>query len=207
MTKKSLIILLLLVTMGVSAQIKVEVSETVELMGILSRMAGFQEYCHDMGGQYTKDTEAWFAPYKTHPIINYYQELRAKYGISHDAVMTMAIHIAIDGGKLKFLADEEGHLVRWKGIDVDSFVVRLNQFYSDTRFHDFFQQRSEIKMKQANALDQVRSRKCSPLPGTMSINRRARPTRKVLTMLQHSSTSSITPLSIPCLTTITTLHC
>ena len=115
MTKKTLIcllfivyILLLLVTMGVSAQIKVEVSETVELMGILSRMAGFQEYCHDMGGQYTKDTEAWFAPYKTHPIINYYQELRAKFGISHDAVMTMAIHIAIDGGKQKFLADEEG---------------------------------------------------------------------------------------------------
>lgn len=144
MTKKCLIILSLFVTMGVSAQIKVEVSETVELMGILSRTAGFQEYCHDMGGQYTKDTEAWFAPYKAHPIINYYQELRAKYGISHDAVMSMAIHIAIDGGKLKFLADEEGPLVRWKGVDVDSFVVRLNQFYCDTRFHTFFQEHQQF---------------------------------------------------------------
>jgi hypothetical protein len=41
-----------------NAQIKVEASETVELMAILSRTAGFSEYCMDMGGQYTKDTEA-----------------------------------------------------------------------------------------------------------------------------------------------------
>ena len=39
-----------------NAQIIVEASETVELMAILSRTAGFREYCMDMGGQYTKDT-------------------------------------------------------------------------------------------------------------------------------------------------------
>ena len=40
-----------------NAQIIVDASETVELMAILSRTAGFREYCMDMGGQYTKDTE------------------------------------------------------------------------------------------------------------------------------------------------------
>ena len=49
-------------------------------MGILSRTAGFQEYCHDLAGEYTKDTEAWFAPHKTHPTIAYYQDLRANCG-------------------------------------------------------------------------------------------------------------------------------
>ena len=141
MNKKTIITALLaILTLGTSAQIKVEVSETVELMGILSRMAGFQEYCMDMGGQYTKDIEAWFAPYKSHSIVKYYQDLRTKYGISHDAVMTMAIHLAIDGGKLKMMADEAGSLDRWRSVDVDSFVVRLNQFYADTRFHDFYKQ-------------------------------------------------------------------
>lgn len=45
---------LLAFTLRVEAQIKVEVSETVELMSILSRMAGFREYSMDMAGQYTK---------------------------------------------------------------------------------------------------------------------------------------------------------
>ena len=142
MKKNIITALLLILTLGASAgsQIKVEVSETVELMGILSRSAGFQEYCMDMGGQYTKDTEAWFAPYKSHSIIKYYQDLRAKYGISHDAVMAMAIHLAIDGGKLKLLADEADAMDRWRNVDVDSFVVCLNQFYTDTHFHDFYKQ-------------------------------------------------------------------
>ena len=42
------------------AQLKVEVSEAVELMSILSRTAGFEEYSKDLAGQYTKDTEEWF---------------------------------------------------------------------------------------------------------------------------------------------------
>ena len=46
------------------SQIKSEVSETVELMGILSRTAGFEEFSNDLAGQYTKDTEAWFAQYR-----------------------------------------------------------------------------------------------------------------------------------------------
>ena len=71
--------MLILTIFPASAQqnlIKVEVSETVELMAILSRMAGLREYNMDMAGQYTQDTEAWFSPYKGHPIIAYYQGLR-----------------------------------------------------------------------------------------------------------------------------------
>ena len=52
-----LLLVLLAVVTSANAQIKVEASETVELMAILSRTAGFREYCMDMGGQYTKDTE------------------------------------------------------------------------------------------------------------------------------------------------------
>lgn len=133
-------ILLAALTLASTAQIKPEVSETVELMSILSRTAGFQEYCMDMGGKYTKDTEERFAPFKNHPVVTYYQELRAKYGISHDAIMTMAINITIDDGKIKLTTDKSVLGDRWKNIEVDSFIDRLNQFYVDTRFHDFYEQ-------------------------------------------------------------------
>ena len=140
MKKTIITALLTLLTIGASAQIKVEVSETVELMGILSRTAGFEEYCMDMSGQYTKDTETWFTPYKEHPTIAYCQKLRNNQGISHDAVMSMAIHLDINNGKIKFLGEKSDLEERWQNVDVDDFVARLNQFYTDTRFHDFFEQ-------------------------------------------------------------------
>lgn len=138
--------LLLILTLGATAQtkpanpIKVEVSETIELMGILSRTAGFQEYRMDMGGQYTEDTKTWFAPFENHPIIPYYQDIRAKQGVSHDAVMSMAIHLDIDRGKVKFIGEKADLEKRWKDVDVDSFLIRLNDFYTATRFHEFFKQ-------------------------------------------------------------------
>ena len=65
MKKILLMAVLALFAMTMQAQVKVEVSEPVELMSILSKIAGFEEYNMDMAGQYTKDTEAWFAPFRT----------------------------------------------------------------------------------------------------------------------------------------------
>ena len=121
-------------------QIKVEVSEAVELMSILSRTAGYQEYCMDLSGQYTKDTEAWFANYKNHPIIAYYQDLHTNQGISYDAVMSMAIHLEIVKGKVKFIGEKSDLGKRWENVDINPFVEFLNKFYKDTRFHQFFEQ-------------------------------------------------------------------
>jgi hypothetical protein len=139
--KSSFIIaFLLIVALRVGAQIKVEASETVELMGIVSRTAGFREFSMDLAGQYTKDTDAWFSNHKEHPFIAYYQGLRANHGISYDAVMSMAVHLDINKGRVKFLGEKFDLEKRWNNIDIDDFVIRLNQFYRDTRFHDFYEQ-------------------------------------------------------------------
>ena len=132
-----LLLVLLAVVTSANAQIKVEASETVELMAILSRTAGFREYCMDMGGQYTKDTEEWFAPYKQHPTVLYLKELRNKYNIGYDAVMTMAINLETDGKKVTMTGEKLNLGNRWQNVEIDTFLVHLNQFYADTRFHDF----------------------------------------------------------------------
>lgn len=141
MNKQTIItFFLLMLSLTGSAQIKAEVSETVELMSILSRTAGYMEYCMDMAGRYTKDTETWFAPYKEHPIIAFYKGLHDNYSISYDAVMSMAIHLDINKGKIKFLGDKSELEERWQKVNVDDFVARLNQFYTDSHFHEFFEQ-------------------------------------------------------------------
>ena len=124
-------ILALAATFTTTAQIKVEVSETIELMAILARTAGNQEYNMDMAGQYTKDTEAWFAPYKQHATVASFKSMRNQHSISYDAVMSMALHLDIDKGKVKFLGDPSDLEKRWNGVDVEDFITQLNQFYAD----------------------------------------------------------------------------
>ena len=135
-----LLLAMLLAVTFANAQIIVEASETVELMAILSRTAGFREYCMDMGGQYTKDTEAWYAPYKQHPAVAYMKDLRSKYNIGYDAVMTMAINLETNGKKVTMTGEKLNLGNRWQNIETDTFLVHLNQFYTDTRFHDFYTQ-------------------------------------------------------------------
>lgn len=138
------IVAAVMLTFPAEAQIRVEALETVELMSILSRTAGFREYCMDAGGQYTEDTEKWFAPYEEHPIIKYYQGLRNNYGIAYDAVMNMAINLETDGKQVRLIGDKQSLEHRWKEVDLDTFIVKLNQFYTDTRFHEFYQNHQQF---------------------------------------------------------------
>ena len=117
-----------------------EVMETVELMSVLARAAGAREYNMDMAGQYTQDTEAWFAPYKNHPMVSYYQGLMQQYNIGFNAPMDLAVNLVIDGGRIKFAGDKSCMDPRWTHVNLVEFVSKLNQYYTDTRFHEFFQQ-------------------------------------------------------------------
>ena len=148
MMKKTIFAMLLLFVMqNAGARIKVEVSECVELMSILSRTAGFREYNMDLAGQYTKDTEEWFAPFREHPIIAYYQGLHDNHSISYDAVMSMAIHLEIDKGQIKFLGEKSDLEKRWKNVELDSFLEKLNLFYTDTHFNDFYKKHQSFYEK------------------------------------------------------------
>ena len=140
MAKKFLLVLLALVAMTMQAKVEVEVSETVELMSILARTAESEEFCMDMAGDYTKDTEAWFAPFKDHPAVISYQELQQQYGICYNAPMDLAVNLVIDGAGLKFVGDKNFMDKRWMNVNIEDFVAQLNDFYTDTRFHEFFQQ-------------------------------------------------------------------
>ena len=63
-TKRFLLLLAMLSAESFAdAQIKVEASETVELIPIISRTPSFPQYCMDNGGQYTSDTETLFSAY------------------------------------------------------------------------------------------------------------------------------------------------
>lgn len=144
MGKRVLLAVLAIVAMTMQAKVDVEVSETVELMSILSRTAGYDEYNMDWAGEYINDVEAWFAPFKDHPIISYYQGLRENYHMAYNAPASLAVSLEIDGGKIKMVGKKENLDKRWNNVDLDDFITRLNQFYTDTRFHEFFERHQDF---------------------------------------------------------------
>lgn len=103
MKKYVIFLVLLIATLCVKAQsIIPQVNENVELMSILSRMAGFPEYHMDMAGQYIKDMDSYFKESTDHPAVQYMKGLRNKYGIAYDAVMSMAVHLDNRNGVFSF---------------------------------------------------------------------------------------------------------
>ncbi len=121
------------------------VNENVELMAILSKLAGFREYSMDMAGQYTNDINSHFQEQKNHPAVLYMRELRQKHGISYDAVMSMAVHLEKHEGKLQMISEEVSTLEkRWEGVAKEKFLALLNQFYNDSRFYSFFESHQAI---------------------------------------------------------------
>lgn len=119
--------------------IEPEVNENVELMSILARMAGYPEYNMDMAGQYIKDMDEYFKSQTKHPAVQYMKELRNKYGISFDAVMSMAIHLNNQNGTFSLIDEEVPTLEkRWGKVDKTEFLTQLGNFYKDSRFNDFF---------------------------------------------------------------------
>lgn len=125
-----------------------QVNENVELMSILSRMAGFQEYHMDMAGQYIKDMDSYFKDNTVHPAVGYMQALRNKYGISFDAVMSMAIHLDNRNGTLSLMEEDVPTLdKRWMEVDKGEFLSHLNNFYKETKFNAFFKAHKSLYEK------------------------------------------------------------
>ena len=131
-----------------------QVNENVELMSILSRMAGYPEYHMDMAGQYIKDMDSYFKDNANHPAVRYMKEIRESHGIAFDAVMSLAIHLDNQDGTLSLLKEATPSLdARWKKVDTDEFLSRLNSFYRDTRFHEFFKAHQDLYEKGIEAYE------------------------------------------------------
>ena len=116
--------------------IETQVNENVELMAIISRLAGFSEYHMDLAGEYITDMDEYFKEQTNHPIVQYMQKLREEYGISFDAVMSMAINLINNNGTFSLIEDTMGG--KWAKVDKTEFLSLLSRFYKDSKFNKFF---------------------------------------------------------------------
>ncbi|MCD1116695.1 DUF4932 domain-containing protein [Chryseobacterium turcicum] len=120
-----------------------KVDERVEIVSIVFRLAGAEEYSQNYNKKYTTDINTYFEPYKNSEIIEFIKENRNKNGLGYDAVMSMALHLSFKKGKFSQIKEKVNSLdKRWEKVDKKQFVSLLNQFYKKTNFQQFFNNHS-----------------------------------------------------------------
>jgi hypothetical protein len=70
------------------------IDERVELLSIVARMAGFQEYNDSSLMPYVKAIHQHFDRYQQHPVILLARQIRDSMGLGFDGVMSMAVHLS-----------------------------------------------------------------------------------------------------------------
>ena len=129
----------------------VRVDKRVELISILHRYGGGNEYRLAPANAYVVAVDKAFGPFKDHPAVRATAQLRAKHGISFDAPIIFAVHL---DDKLELVNAAELPLLdaRWKGVDVEAYAKLVREFARDTKLDEFVEAHRELYAQKAKQL-------------------------------------------------------
>lgn len=116
---------------------KPKVDERVEILSIVFRLAECKEYSSEKFKLYTDKIQAYYSPYKNHELISFVRKLRKENNVSHDAVMSMAIHLDNNLNPLVKFTDKipDQH---WGKDNAYEFVRLLKKFCVESNSKKFF---------------------------------------------------------------------
>lgn len=144
----ALLALFLCPTSSVLAQAyRIGVDPRVELMSIIFRLAGNNEYTQGRVPSYLNAIDRYFGPYRDHKAVQIARELRNTDGVSFDAPMNLAVRLK-DAESLServpFDRADAGLDSRWHGVKAREFVDALRSFVTDTRFNEFLKSQQAL---------------------------------------------------------------
>lgn len=131
-----------------NTRVAVKVDPRLELVGVVCRLAGFEEYRHSVGeSTYTHDADSWFHEFEDHPAVVRMKDLRRERGISYDATASFAIHLE-DETATRFAMPltpwPKAFEKRWNAESAEAFRADLQDFATASRFRSFFDRHAEL---------------------------------------------------------------
>ncbi len=110
----------------------------VELLVMVFRLAGNPEHSDCRLPGYAESADTWFRPVRDHAVVKRARRLRKERGVSHDAVISLALHLDAGGGLRVPLDDGLPDLdARWPREEVAPFVEELQGFARDSKAAEF----------------------------------------------------------------------
>lgn len=129
---------------GPKAGLDVRVDPRVELLMIVFRLAGAEEYNQPAASSpYSKRVDTYFGKFKEHATIKKAQAIRESFGIGFDAVPVLAVHLSDVTSfkeRVPFNTPPRRWDARWKPEVARDFVKGLKSFAKDTNFAQFLRQ-------------------------------------------------------------------
>ena len=132
-----LLLIVVLNSLCVSAEVRVETIEAYEFLAALSRVAGYPEFCQE-NSSYAQEIDSWFQQYMNHETVEYHKKLRTTHNIMYDAIATMGVHLTIENGALVLIPNTKIEETRWAGVNINEAVSKYNQYYQETNFHELY---------------------------------------------------------------------
>lgn len=128
--------------------IEARVDPRVELLTIVARLAGFDEFDRDNSkSPYSEAVEKHFGAFRSHAAITEIQKLRGERGVSFDAIPSFAVHVSALpelAEKIPFDANPERFDARWGGAGARTFLTALHDFARESHASDFFEQQKPL---------------------------------------------------------------
>ena len=134
-------------------------SEGVELISLVFRLAGAEEYTMCRTKAVNESADAWFAPMKDHKAVQLAKQYH-QIGASYDAVAAYGFHLVIsDEGKIRFNPDfverSDDSFLRWTRPQRKKMLAALNDFYRKSHFHEWYLSQEPLRRK---AIDSFKSK-------------------------------------------------
>ncbi len=120
-------------------RLRIAVDRRVELLSILSRLAGDPSYGRATG-VYAEDVDKHFGPLRQHAAVTATAELRAKHGVSYDGPMRIAVYADEALRPRRTLEPPPPGLddARFRGVDVAAHLATVAAFAQASGFDGFF---------------------------------------------------------------------
>ena len=134
-------------------------SETVELMGLLWRLAGSGEYCQCRVGSVAQSADSFFASMRNHQAVTLAKQYRQQ-GICYDAVTGFANQLIFnDEANLIFDPDylegsNAGFDDRWTDSQKNDMLAAVNDFYKESDFQEWF---ASTRVEQQQAISSFKT--------------------------------------------------
>ncbi len=138
--------------------LKPEVDERMELMCIVFRLAGAEEYQYKAFEKYDDDINEYFTDFKNHDVIQYARQLNRPFrgnNVAHDRVVGFGPYLTIRDGHIQMTEDAVDRMIHgvmveygvWNKYNANKFAKLLDDFYIKSRFHEFFANHQEMYQK------------------------------------------------------------
>ncbi len=146
---------------GVDPRLVIAVDKRVELVSIVSRLAGYPEYSEPASTPYARAVDQHFAAWKEHPAVVAARGHRAEHGIGFNAPASLAVYLDDHFvPRRPLILPLPGLDARWDNVDLDAYVAQLQDFARQSELERFLAAQApftaKVEAKVRKALDGYR---------------------------------------------------